>query len=214
MSIKNFKALTIKDSFMFFAVMSDPNQCRKLLEMVLEMEILEVAVSGEHTLAYHPDYRGVRLDVLAKEKETLRRFNVEMQAQQKAGLERRSRYYHSQMDMDVLLSGESYETLPDTYVIFVCDFDPFGKKKYRYRFEMTCEETEDKLKDGTYTIFLSTKGENREEVSEELVRFLEYVGDPGSGACSGDTFVSSLESQIAAIKKTGNGVASICCWKL
>ena len=145
MGIEAFTALTIKDAFMFYAVMSDPKQCRKLLTMVLEMEILEVTVCGENVVAYHPDYRGVRLDVLAKEKENLRRFNVEMQAKLETGLVKRSRYYHSQIDMDALLAGQKYENLPDTYVIFICDFDPFGKKKYRYRYEMTCEETKDNM---------------------------------------------------------------------
>lgn len=29
--------------------------------------------------------------------------------------------YHAQMDMDALLIGESYDRLPDTYAIFICD---------------------------------------------------------------------------------------------
>mgnify|MGYP004466892967 CR=1 FL=1 len=33
----------------------------------------------------------------------------------------RSHYYHDKIDMDVLLAGDSYENLPDTYVIFICD---------------------------------------------------------------------------------------------
>ena len=34
--------------------------------------------------------------------------------------------------IDALLTGESYDRLPDTYVIFICDFDPFGDQLYRY----------------------------------------------------------------------------------
>ena len=30
--------------------------------------------------------------------------------------------------MEALESGEDYETLPDTFVIFICDFDPFDRK--------------------------------------------------------------------------------------
>ena len=37
---KKFKELTIKDAFMFAAVMADPQQCQKLLSLVLGMEIL------------------------------------------------------------------------------------------------------------------------------------------------------------------------------
>ena len=44
-------------------------------------------------------------------------------------LGKRARYYHSQMDMDILASGQEYKELPPAYVIFVCDFDPFGMGK-------------------------------------------------------------------------------------
>ena len=44
---KKLQDLTIKDAFMFAAVMSDTEQCRHLLELVLEMSILEVDVITE-----------------------------------------------------------------------------------------------------------------------------------------------------------------------
>ncbi len=44
----------------------------------LEMPILEVDVITEKSISYHPEYHGVRLDVLAEEAGTKRRFNVEM----------------------------------------------------------------------------------------------------------------------------------------
>lgn len=43
------------------------------------MPILEVDVITEKSISYHPEYHGVRLDVLAEEAGTKRRFNVEMQ---------------------------------------------------------------------------------------------------------------------------------------
>ena len=98
---KRLQDLTIKDAFMFAAVMSDAEQCRHLLELVLEMKILEVHVVAEKTISYHPEYHGVRLDVMAEEAGTKRRFNVEMQVKTESALAKRSRYYHAQMDMDV-----------------------------------------------------------------------------------------------------------------
>ena len=66
---KKLEDLTIKDAFMFAAVMADEEQCRKFLEVALEMDILEVQVVTERSFSYHPKYHGVRLDVLAEEKE-------------------------------------------------------------------------------------------------------------------------------------------------
>ena len=77
--MKKLQDLTIKDAFMFAAVMSDAEQCKLLLALILEMDILEVDVVAEKSLSYHPEYHGVRLDVLAEERGMHRRFNVEMQ---------------------------------------------------------------------------------------------------------------------------------------
>ena len=65
--IKRLKELTIKDNFMFGAVMMDEDNCKGLLERVLEMPIERVEVSKEKSIVYHPEYKGVRLDVYAKD---------------------------------------------------------------------------------------------------------------------------------------------------
>ena len=73
---------------------------------------------------------------------------------------------------------EKYEyiELPDSYVIFLCDFDPFGEGKYRYTFRKSCEETQKaSLKDGRCIMFLNTHGQNAEDVPKELVSFLKFV---------------------------------------
>ena len=172
---KKLQDLTIKDAFMFAAVMSDTEQCRHLLELVLEMSILEVDVITEKSISYHPEYHGVRLDVLAEEAGTKRRFNVEMQVKTEHALAKRSRYYHAQMDMDALFAGEAYDKLSDTYVIFICDFAPFASELYRYSVRNMIWETKEPLNDGSQTIILSTKGKNKSEVPIELVNFLDYV---------------------------------------
>ena len=143
--------------------------------MVLGFSIAQVVVSKEKSIVYHPEYKGVRLDIYAED-ENHTHYNVEMQVKKKTALGKRSRYYHSQMVMEALASGEDYETMPDTFVIFVCDFDPFGEHLYCYTFGNECRENKNvKLGDGSCTIFLSTRGENEEEVPAELVRFLKFV---------------------------------------
>ena len=67
METKKFKDLTIRDAFMFAAVMSDPEICRKVLELALGIPISEVHIQTEKTMAYHSEYHGVRLDVYADE---------------------------------------------------------------------------------------------------------------------------------------------------
>ena len=172
---KRLQDLKIKDNFMFGAVMSIEENCIAFLEMVLGFPIEKVVVSKERSMIYHPEYRGVRLDIYARdEKHT--HYNVEMQARRQADLGKRSRYYHSQIDVECLEKGLPYEELPNTFVIFICDFDPFGCGLYYYSFQNECQEdTRAKLCDGNKTIFLSTKGKNKEQMPQSLVKFLKFV---------------------------------------
>lgn len=200
--IKTLNELTIKDNFMFGAVMCNEEICKEFLEMILGFPIESVTVCKEKSMVYHPEYKGIRLDVMAKD-EYNTHYNVEMQVRKEPALSKRNRYYHSQIDMDLLDSGSSYEELPDTYVIFVCDFDPFGKKKYCYTFENCClEDNTLKLQDGSVSIFLSTKGENRDEVPNQVVQFLEFVGSGGKIdlPVSENSYVCKLQKCIEDVK--------------
>ena len=92
-----------------------------------------------------------------------------------------------------LLAGESYDQLADTYVIFICDFDPFGNRLYRYTIENRIQETGKALNDGSQTIILSTKGKNQSEVPVELVRFLQYVAQETDEAETEDDYVKNRD---------------------
>ena len=198
---KTLQELTFKDNFMFAAVMIDADNCKEVLECTLGFPIERVEVSTEKSLIYHPEYKGVRLDVYAKDPDD-RHFNVEMQVADREII-KRARYYHSQMDMEVLSSGLEYEKLPECYVIFICDFDPIGLGLYRYTGRVQLVEAPEYLyNDGTHTILLSTKGSNKDEVPEQLVKFLKYVGAglEESTADYGDKLVERLQNTVVKVK--------------
>lgn len=67
--------------------------------------------------------------------------------------------------------------MPDSYIIFICDFDPFKGGKYQYTAETRLKELpEVQYDDGSHTIFLSTKRKNNLEVPKELAAFLRFAG--------------------------------------
>ena len=198
---KTLQELTFKDNFMFAAVMLDEENARGVIERALDIAVDHVEVSTEKSIVYNPEYKGVRLDVYLKDDKE-RHFNVEMQI---ANVEifKRSRYYHSQIDMELLGTGIDYENLHDTYVIFICDFDPVGLKKYKYtRRQIIEEEPAYHYNDGSHTVFLSTAGQNEDDVSEDLVKFLKYVGAnlEESNKEYSDAFVQRLQKSVAKIK--------------
>lgn len=201
---RRLQDLTIKDNFMFCAVMSAEENCIGFLEMVLGFPIAKIDVSYERNMVYHPEYKGIRLDVYAKD-EVNKHYNVEMQVRREIPIEKRARYYHSQMDMELLSAGISYEELPDTFVIFICDYDPFGKGLYYYTCRTKCEE--DALleyEDGCRTIYLSTKGKDEEKVPKSLVRFLKFVAADieQSDQDFEDDYVEQLQKSIHTVKES------------
>ena len=212
---KRLQELTIKDSFMFGAVMCDEENCKGFLELALGIPIESVTVSKEKCIVYHPEYKGVRLDILAKD-EKRTHYNIEMQVAQKPALGKRTRYYHSQLDMEMLESGKHYSELSDAYVIFICDYDPFGMHRYRYTWDMICHEEPDlQLLDGSHTIILSTCGEDEEEVAAGLVNFLRFVGarDDYDKELQKDAFVCKIQTSVEHVKSNREMEARYMLWK-
>ncbi len=202
MSNKQLQDLTIKNNFMFAAVMMVPENCKGFLEIALGIKIAEIHIDKEKCLIYHPDFHGIRMDVYAADEQRTH-YNIEMQAKTCSDIKRRARYYGSQMDMELLEKGIDYEFLPNSYVIFVCDYDPFGEKKYVYTQKKVCEESPTvDMDDGSYALFLSTKGTNRDEVPDKLAEFLVFVGKPleESEKRTGSAFVGQLQDTVRRIK--------------
>ncbi len=211
---KSLQELTIKHNFMFGAVMLDPEICRKAIERILGIPIDRVEVDREKSIVYHPKYKGVRFDAYARD-ENKTRYGIEMQVKSQAALRERARYYGSQMDMDILLTGVSYKNLPDTYVIFICDFDPFGKQLYCYTQEKVCKERPElSMEDGAHVIFLSTKGTNKEEVSPELLNLLKFVDKPTDESLDeDDEFVAALKESVRKVKVSREMGALYMIWE-
>ena len=199
---RTLQELTFKDNFLFAATLLDPENCRLVLERILEIPIEHVEVSAEKSIVYHPEYKGVRLDVTARD-EARTHYDVEMQIAAQ-DIRTRARYYHSQMDMELIRLGTGYDELPDCYVIFICDFDPIGLSKYRYTLQKTLvEDGNYHYCDGSHTVMLSTRGTNVDEVPPELVRFLKFVEANLADSTKDfkDPLVERLQQSIQEIKR-------------
>ena len=211
---RRFRDLTIRDNFMFAAVMMQEENCKKFLEMLLGIDIKQVNISYEKSLIYHPEYKGIRLDVYASD-ENNTRYDIEMQIA-KQDLGKRTRYYHSQMDMEILESGKDYKELPTSYVIFICNFDPFKKGKYCYTFENRClEDSTLSMEDASRSIFLSTEGKDEESIPKELKEFLRFVKEdtPEHNLATEDSYVKELLRTIGRVKESRKWENGFMSWE-
>ena len=199
---KPFRDLDLKNSFLFSAALADEETCQLVLEIIMGQKLPRVKVHAEHAILLNSDFRSVRFDIYADD-ELFVHYNLEMQNQDNRNIAKRSRYYQAEMDVYSLKPGEDYSDLKPGYVIFICTFDPFGKKRYRYTFEERCLECDLGLGDETKKIILSTKGENEADVTKQLLNFLEYVEDSTDerAARIQDESVNRLHERVTALKR-------------
>ena len=117
--------------------------------------------------------KSVRLDVYVKDSDKI--FDIEMQNQPTNYLPLRTRYYQSMIDVDNLLKGEEYSNLKESFIIFICQFDPFNENLPCYTFKNICKEnTNIELQDKTSKIIFNSTAYDKEK-DIEISSFLKYI---------------------------------------
>ena len=193
---KPIEELTIVDDFMFGAVMSYPQYCKPLLELVLGFKIRKI-VYPEPQKSINERYgsKSIRLDVYVED-DAGTVYDVEIQTEAKKGQPKRTRYYQGMIDLHILERGEDYTALKKSFVIFICTYDPFGKGRWVYTFENLCrEDTSVALGDEAVKIILNTKGKVG-EISDELKDLLRYM----DGAAPDNAYTRELEQAVSDVR--------------
>ena len=193
-----WEEIGISNDFMFGKVMQQPELCRGLLQRILpDLQIDRIEYpEAQKGIRADVDAKSVRLDVYIKDgKGTV--YDIEMQVTDTGELPKRTRYYQSLIDLQLIDKGEAYRKLKPSYIIFICPFDLFEQGRHIYTFVNTCQEDgKTLLEDGTTKIFLNTDSE-MDDVSESLRAFLDYV----AGKRPEDDFVNRLEEAVRVARK-------------
>ena len=192
----------LSNNFLFVKVMSDPEILKPFLEMVLKIKIKKLKMTEyEKTLIPDMYAKGIRMDVYADDGKNAGEgtlYNVEMQQRNEYNISKRSRYYQSAMDIDALAKGEDYDRLKNTYIIFVCLFDPFGRERQRYTFVKTCmEENDIRLDDGSVVLVL-TDNPGEPEI-EKFYRYLKNSTDEEAESSESE-FIKQLNRQVQKVR--------------
>ncbi len=173
--MKRYEELTFSDDFMFSAVLYDnPDIARQLAEKITGRKVKEIVhMSKEEMLGNDPLLKKVRMDVRFADDEAV--YCIEMQMYKEKYLPKRLRYYASVNDIDQLKEGDTYDQLKPTYVVFICNYDPFRLNRRKYTFRNRCDEDPSyALNDESVKIVLNTMGD-RESTDEELNCLLNYI---------------------------------------
>ena len=169
-----YQKLNLSDDFLFSKVMQDEEILRLLLEKILKFPIKKVVlVQYQRVMEIDPGAHGIRLDVYANDSAGTR-YSVEMQKRNEYNIGKRGRYYLSIMDLDQLEKGANYNQLKNTFVIFICLFDPFHRQRQKYTFERKCIEVDDlSLNDESRIVVLTNSDDSNGDT--DIEKFFRYI---------------------------------------
>lgn len=178
--IRKDEKLLLSNAYVFSSVLENENLCKRVLETLLQNPIASLKqLTREKEICFQQQTKPVKLDIFVKDKSDII-YDAEMQNLNKKSivsleLPKRSRYYQSVIDGELLKKGMHYTYLNDSYVIFICTFDPFGCGRYVYTFSNFCEEDKQiKLEDKTTKIFFCTKSKT-EDMPESIKILFDYI---------------------------------------
>ena len=197
---ERWENLTLGNDFLFGKIFQDKQLCLELIQIILpELKIKSISFPRlQKNLKHTFDTRGVRFDVYLHDNED-RIINIEMQPVNRDNIRKRTRAYHSIIDLEAFNTDKvkKYDDMPEVIVIFICGFDLFNSGRHIYTFKQICvQDKEIILNDGAMTIFLNAKGKLN-DVSPQLTAFLNFV----MGKTSDDEFVKKLELKLFEAKQ-------------
>ena len=124
--------------------------------------ILKKSAGSSYTVQYKNMLgHSVRLDIHAVDSAE-KKYNIEIQREDKGAGSKRARYNSSVMDANSLKSGADFDDLPETYVIFITENDVMGGSEPIYHVDRIVKETGKPFDDEAHIIYVN--GAYRDEL--------------------------------------------------
>lgn len=210
---EEWKNLTVADDYIFGRVFSEPNLCKKLIELFLNVKVKHLLIPPEYQKTMQPglNSRGVRFDVYTESDGEA--FDIEIQTTRQAELALRMRYYQSSMDTSLIKHGQNFSDLKQTYVLFISTVDQFGYGEPVYEIVSSVKghpefNFDDRRKEVVYNASAFEKLDNGAVKS-----FLKYIA---TGEANMD-FDKEVNRKVVEIKDDDywkNNYISIQMWKM
>ena len=166
----------LTNDIIFGWIMKSEENCLAIIRAILpELNITSIIHKEiQHDITPVASTRGVRFDAVVQDDQK-RYYDIEMQVENTGDLGKRARYYQSQIDNETLMKGQTFHKLKESFVIFLCAFDPFSYGLRRYQFHQY-EDTIRDLRLDTYShvLFVNSKG-TEGEVSNDLAGIIDVM---------------------------------------
>ena len=219
MQRRKLEELNLLDDFLFHAMLAYPDTgeafIRKLLETLFDRKFPHLKIRAQESFAgVNTDFRGARLDVYIEEDgsaqingdEIPTVYDVEPDHNHKSAeikaFPKRARFYHAMIDRRSLKAGEDFGKMKKVYVIFICDYDPFGYDRVLYTIKNRClEEPTMPYEDDAETWVLYTRGK-KGNISESLRQLLSYMENTNQNNAINED-LRDIQQMVDQVKRDG-----------
>ena len=183
----------------FKVVMQDESIAREIIGVILGKKVAEIRnYSTQKDKKFQKLARGVRFDLYFEDDNTA--YEVEMQNSPCIDMGRRCRFYQGMIDVDLLQEGDGFDQLKDSYIIFLCAYDPFKQGKPVYTFETVCTNEpvgatiKDALKLETGAKIVICNACAYDKTDAELRDFLQYLST--QKVANDNSFITKIDEAV------------------
>ena len=190
------------DAFMSKCLENAPECIELILQIILDKKDLKVVKSQTEYPIKNLQGRGVRFDVFARDSKG-KEYDIEIQRAKDGAEPKRARYNSALMDANALKSGEDFDKLRDTYVIFITENDVMGGGKDVYQIDRMIRELDCKsFGDGTHIIYVNGATRSKSDIGKLMHDFL----------CSNaaEMYFDILKRQVSQFKNSEEGRRYMC----
>ena len=197
--IENFRLMD--DTFMSKCLENAPECIELILQIILDKKDLKVVKSQTEYPIKSLQGRGVRFDVFARDSKG-KEYDIEIQRAKDGAEPKRARYNSALMDANALKSGEDFDKLRDTYVIFITENDVMGKGLDLYAFDRIDKTAGLDLHDGTHIIYVNGATRSATDIGRLIHDLL----------CrdAADMYFDVLKKRVGDFKQTEEGRRTMC----
>ena len=219
MQRRKLEELNLLDDFLFNAMLAYPDTgeafIRKLLETLFDRKFPHLKIRAQESFAgVNTDLHAARLDVYIEEDGSVQIngdeiptiYDVEPDHNHKTAeikaFPKRARFYHAMIDRRSLKAGEHFGKMKKVYVIFICDYDPFGYDRALYTIKNRClEEPTMPYEDDAETWVLYTRGK-KGNISESLRQLLSYMENTNQNNAINED-LRDIQQMVDQVKRDG-----------
>ena len=155
-------------------VFEDIDACQELCRILLKDEHIALRNVKTQYVIRNLENHSVELDILAEEISG-NLINVELQMYKEPAPFKRTRYYLSSIDMNILEKGRPYDELPNVTVVYITQEDFIGGKRGHYDRHITADgqKMNTFLDNGQYENYFNLQYPTNDVKTNELLGYLK-----------------------------------------